>query len=85
MVEEMLRRIASEGYEVKMTRDVSGNPLSFRVDLYDPRTRCHSMFVFDPDGQVMTRLTDDEMMHILQKLLEMMGYERTKYLEENNA
>lgn len=77
MVKEMLQRIAAEGYELKITRDVSGNPLGFRVDLFDPKTRYHSLFIFDPVRQEMTRLTDDEMMtYILQKLLKMMERER---------
>lgn len=77
MVKEMLQRIAAKGYELKITRDVSGNPLSFRVVLFDPETTCHSVFIFDPVRQEMTRLTDDELMtYILQKLLEMMEYER---------
>ena len=77
MVKEMLRRIAARGYELKITRDVSGNPLSFRVELFDPETICHSVFIFDPVRQEMTRLTDDELMAcILQKLLEMMEHER---------
>lgn len=77
MVKEMLQRIAAEGYELKITHDVSGNPLSFRVELFDPETTCHSVFIFDPVRQEMTRLTDDEMMtYILQKLLKTMEHER---------
>lgn len=77
MVKEMLQRIAARGYELKITHDVSGNPLSFRVELFDPETTCHSVFIFDPVRQEMTRLTDDEMMtYILQKLLKMMERER---------
>ena len=77
MVKEMLQRIAARGYELKITHDVSGNPLGFRVELFDPETTCHSVFIFDPVRQEMTRLTDDEMMtYILQKLLKMMEHER---------
>lgn len=77
MVNEMLRRIVARGYELKITRDVSGNPLGFRVTLFDPETTCHSVFIFDPIRQEMTGLTDDELMvYILQKLLKSMEYER---------
>lgn len=77
MVKEMLQQIAARGYELMITRDVSGNPLSFRVKLFDPETTCHSVFIFDPVRQEMARLTDDEIMtYILQKLLKMMDHER---------
>ena len=77
MVKEMLQRIAAKGYELKITRDVSGNPLSFRVEMFDPETTYHGVFIFDPVRQEMTGLTDDEMMtYILQKLLKMMERER---------
>ena len=77
MVKEMLRRIVARGYELKITRDVSGNPLGFRVELFDQETACYSVFIFDPNRQEMTRFTDDEMMtYILQKLLKTMEHER---------
>lgn len=77
MLKEMLERIVARGYELKFTRDVAGNPLGFQVELFDPETTCHSVFIFDPVRQEMTRLTDDEMMtYILQKLLKMMERER---------
>lgn len=92
MVKEMLRRIAARGYELKITRDVSGNPLSFRVELFDPETTCHSVFIFDPVRQETAGLTDNEMMtYILQKLLKTMERERKANLmstfkkENNNA
>lgn len=92
MVKEMLRQIVAKGYELKITRDVSGNPLSFRVELFDPETTCHGVFIFDPVRQEMTGLTDDEMMtYILQKLLKEMERERKANLmsafkkENNNA
>ena len=77
MVNEMLQRIAARGYELKITRDVSGNPLSFQAELFDPETTCHSVFIFDPARQEMAPLTDDEMMaYILRKLLKTMERER---------
>lgn len=77
MVKEMLQRIVARGYELKFVRDVAGNPLGFRVELFDPETTCHSVFIFDPVRQEMAGLTDDEMMtYILQKLLKMMEHER---------
>lgn len=92
MVKEMLRQIIARGYELKITRDVSGNPLSFRVQLFDPETTRYSVFIFDPDRQKMTGLTDDEMIvYILQKLLKMLERERKESLmsafkkENNNA
>lgn len=92
MVKEMLQRIAARGYELKITHDVSGNPLSFRVELFDPETTCHSVFIFDPVRQEMAELTDNETMtYILQKLLKKMERERKLNLmsafkkENNNA
>ena len=92
MVKEMLQRIAVKGYELKITRDVSGNPLSFRVELFDPETTCYSVFIFDPVRQETAGLTDNEMMtYILQKLLKNIERERKANLmsafkkENNNA
>ena len=92
MVKEMLERIVARGYELKFVRDVYGNPLGFRVVLFDPETTCYSVFVFDPVRQEMAGLTDDEMMaYILQKLLKNMERERKLHLmsafkkENNNA
>lgn len=77
MIKEMLERMIARGYELKFTRDIAGNPLSFRVELFDPETACHSVFIFDPVRQEMTGFTDDEMMtYILQKLLKTMERER---------
>lgn len=92
MIKEMLERIVARGYELKFVRDVAGNPLGFRVELFDPETACHSVFVFDPVRQEMAGLTDNEMMtYILQKLLKTMERERKLHLmsafkkENNNA
>lgn len=92
MLKEMLERIVARGYELKFVRDVAGNPLGFRVELFDPETACHSVFVFDPVRQEMAGLTDNEMMtYILQKLLKTMERERKLNLmgtfkkENNNA
>lgn len=92
MIKEMLERIVARGYELKFVRDVAGNPLGFRVELFDPETACHSVFVFDPVRQEMAGLTDNEMMtYILQKLLKTMERERKLNLmgtfkkENNNA
>lgn len=92
MLKEMLERIVARGYELKFVRDVAGNPLGFRVELFDPETTCHSVFVFDPVRQEMAGLTDNEMMtYILQKLLKNMERERKLHLmsafkkENNNA
>lgn len=77
MIKEMLERIVARGYELKFVRDVSGNPLGFQVELFDPETTCHSVFIFDPVRQEMAGLTDNEMMtYILQKLLKNMERER---------
>lgn len=78
MVKEMLlRQIIARGYELKFTRDIAGNPFVFRVELFDPETACHSVFIFDPVRQEMAGLTDNEMMtYILQKLLKTMERER---------
>lgn len=77
MLKEMLERIDARGYELKFTRDIAGNPLGFRVELFDPETARHSVFVFDPVRQEMAGLTDNEMMiYILQKLLKTMERER---------
>lgn len=81
MLKEMLERIVARGYELKFTRDIAGNPLGFRVELFDPETTCHSVFIFDPVRQEMAGLTDNEMMtYILQKLLKTMERERKLYL-----
>lgn len=81
MIKEMLERIVARGYELKFTRDIAGNPLGFRVELFDPETACHSVFVFDPVRQEMAGLTDNEMMtYILQKLLKNVERERKLYL-----
>lgn len=81
MLKEMLERIVARGYELKFTRDIAGNPLGFRVELFDPETACHSVFVFDPVRQEMAGLTNNEMMtYILQKLLKTMERERKLYL-----
>lgn len=92
MLKEMLERIVARGYELKFVRNVAGNPLGFRVELFDPETTCHSVFIFDPVRQEMAGLTDNEMMtYILQKLLKNMERERKLYLmsafkkENNNA
>lgn len=92
MLKEMLERIVARGYELKFVRDVAGNPLGFQVELFDPETTCHSVFIFDSVRQEMTGLTDDEMMtYILQKLLKTMDRERKANLmstfkkENNNA
>lgn len=92
MIKEMLERIVARGYELEFTRDIVGNPLSFRVELFDPETACHSVFIFDPVRQEMAGFTDDEMMtYILQKLLKTMERERKLNLmstfkkENNNA
>lgn len=92
MIKEMLERIVARGYELKFVRDVAGNPLGFRVELFDPETTCHSVFIFDPVRQEMAGLTDNEMMtYILQKLLKNMERERKLKLmsafkkENNNA
>lgn len=92
MLKEMLEWIVARGYELKFVRDVAGNPLGFRVELFDPETACHSVFVFDPVRQEMAGLTDNEMMtYILQKLLKNMERERKLKLmsafkkENNNA
>lgn len=92
MLKEMLERIVARGYELKFVRDVAGNPLGFRVELFDPETTCHSVFIFDPVRQEMAGLTDNEMMtYILQKLLKNMERERKLHLmsafkkENNNA
>lgn len=89
---ELLERIVARGYELKFTRDIAGNPLSFRVQLFDPETTCYSVFIFDPVRKEMAGLTDDEMMtYILQKLLKTMERERKLKLmsafkkENNNA
>lgn len=89
---ELLERIVVRGYELKFTRDIAGNPLGFRVQLFDPETTRYSVFIFDPDRQKMTGLTDDEMMaYILQKLLKILERERKESLmsafkkENNNA
>lgn len=90
MIKEMLERIVARGYELKFTRDIAGNPLGFRVELFDPETAYHSVFIFDPVRQEMAGLTDNEMMaYILQKLLKNMERERKLYLtsafkKENN-
>lgn len=81
MIKEMLERIIARGYELKFVRDVAGNPLGFQVELFDPETTCHSVFIFDPVRQEMAGLTDDEMMtYILQKLLKTMERERKLHL-----
>lgn len=92
MLKEMLEWIVVRGYEFKFTRDIAGNPLGFRVELFDPETTCHSVFIFDPVRQETAGLTDNEMMtYILQKLLKNMECERKLYLmsafkkENNNA
>ena len=87
---KLLERIVARGYELKFTRDIAGNPLSFRVELFDPETACHSVFIFDPVRQEMAGLTDNEMMtYILQKLLKTMERERklnltSAFNKENN-
>ena len=92
MRKEMLELMFARGYELKFTRDIIGNPLSFRVELFDPETACYSVFIFDPARKEMAGLTDDEMMtYILQKLLKTMERERKLNLmstfkkENNNA
>lgn len=92
MVKELLEQIVARGYELKFTRDIDGNPLGFPVELFDPETACHSVFIFDPVRQEMAGLTDDEMMaYILQKLLKTLERERKLNLmsafnkEINNA
>ena len=90
MIKELLERIVARGYELKFTRDVAGNPLVFQVELFDPETACHSVFIFDPVRQEMAGLTDNEMMaYILQKLLKTMERERklnlmSTFKTENN-
>ena len=92
MIKEMLELMMARGYELKFTRDIAGNPLGFRVELFDPENACHSVFIFDPVRQEMAGLTDNEMMtYILQKLLKTMERERKLNLmsafkkENNNA
>ena len=92
MLKEMLEWMFVRGYELKFTHDIIGNPLSFRVELFDPETACRSVFIFDPDRKEMAGLTDNEMMtYILQKLLKTMERERKLKLmsafkkENNNA
>lgn len=81
MIKEMLERIVARGYELKFVRDIAGNPLGFQVELFDPETACHSVFIFDPVRQEMAELTDNEMMaYILQKLLKNIERERKLYL-----
>lgn len=89
---ELLELIVARGYELKFTRDIAGNPLGFRVQLFDPETACYSVFIFDPVRQEMAGLTDNELMpYILQKLLKTIERKRKLNLmsafnkENNNA
>ena len=91
-LKKSLEQIFVRGYELKFTRDIAGNPLDFQVELFDPETACHSVFIFDPVRQEMAGLTDNEMMtYILQKLLKTLERERKLNLmsafkkENNNA